>query len=315
MVREAVTNVVRHSRAASCTVVVESSAVEVRDDGRGLGSEVTSGSGLMGLRSRRGDGRRHAAGGARRLRRDHAASRLPAGGRGPGDRAEPAGGDHLVITVLLADDQAMIRQAFKALLQLEADIDVVAQAGDVAETVRKVAETLARGRAARRADAVAEGRGADGIDACAAIMAAHPATRVIILTTFGRPGYLRRAMEAGAVGYMVKDAPGRAADRRHPPGPPAACGWSIRRWRRPVCPSGHHPLTARERDVLAAARRARRRVRSPAACSCPRARYATTCRRRWASSGPAAGPKPYGSRPRTAGWADRADAEPPTAGS
>jgi two-component system sensor histidine kinase DesK len=52
VVREAVTNVVRHSRAGECTVVVESSAVEVRDDGRGLGSEVTSGSGLMGLRSR-----------------------------------------------------------------------------------------------------------------------------------------------------------------------------------------------------------------------------------------------------------------------
>ena len=70
---------------------------------------------------------------------------------------------------------------------------------------------------------------------------------------------------------------------------------------------GASPLTAREREVLGGrVVGRRRRARSRAACSCPRARYATTCRRRWASSVPAAGPRPYGSPPRTAGSAERA---------
>jgi len=157
-----------------------------------------------------------------------------------------------MITVLLADDQAMIRQAFSALLQLEPDLEVVGQAGDVDETVRKVAETqpevvLLDVQMPSYADPHA-----DGIDACAAIVAARPATRVIVLTTFGRPGYLRRAMEAGAVGYMVKDAPAEqliegirrvhAGLRVVDPGL-AAASLSI----------GPSPLTARETEVLAAA--------------------------------------------------------------
>ena len=103
-----------------------------------------------------------------------------------------------MITVLLADDQAMIRQAFSALLQLETDIEVVGQAGDVPETVRKVAETSPEVVLLDVQMPSPVDPEADGIDACAAIVSAQPATKVIILTTFGRPGYLRRAMEAGA---------------------------------------------------------------------------------------------------------------------
>lgn len=156
------------------------------------------------------------------------------------------------ITVLLADDQAMIRQALSALLQLEPDITVVGQAGDVADAVRQVLLTRPEVVLLDVQMPSPDGTGADGIDACATIMTEAPATRVIILTTFGRPGYLRRAMEAGAVGYMVKDAPAEQlveGIRRVHQGlrvvdpTLAAASLSI----------GASPLTARERDVLVAA--------------------------------------------------------------
>ncbi|MDN5763597.1 MAG: response regulator transcription factor [Microlunatus sp.] len=157
-----------------------------------------------------------------------------------------------MITVLLADDQAMIRQAFRALLELEADISVVGQAGDVAETVRKVTETRPAVVLLDVQMPSPEHPHTDGIDACAAITREHPGTRVIILTTFGRPGYLRRAMEAGAVGYMVKDAPAEQlidGIRR------------VYQGLRVVDPSlaavslsiGSSPLTHREHEVLAVA--------------------------------------------------------------
>ncbi|HEU5484778.1 MAG TPA: response regulator transcription factor [Microlunatus sp.] len=157
-----------------------------------------------------------------------------------------------MITVLLADDQAMIRQALGALLQLETDIDVVGQTGEVTETVRRVIEDGPEVVLLDVQMPAADGSGADGIDACAAIMRARPGTRVIILTTFGRPGYLRRAMEAGAVGYMVKDAPAEQlveGIRRVHQGlrvvdpTLAAASLSI----------GASPLTGRESEVLAAA--------------------------------------------------------------
>lgn len=156
------------------------------------------------------------------------------------------------ITVLLADDQAMIRQALSALLQLEPDITVVGQAGDVADAVQQVLRTRPEVVLLDVQMPSADDTGADGIDACARIVTEAPDTRVIILTTFGRPGYLRRAMEAGAVGYMVKDAPAEQlveGIRR------------VHRGLRVVDPTlaaaslsiGASPLTAREVDVLVAA--------------------------------------------------------------
>ena len=96
------------------------------------------------------------------------------------------------------------------------------------------------------------GASSDGITATAEILAAQPATRVIIVTTFGRPGYLRRAMEAGAVGFMVKDAPAdRLLDaiRRVHQGlrvvDPALAADSLS--------LGTSPLTERETEVLSVA--------------------------------------------------------------
>ena len=158
-----------------------------------------------------------------------------------------------MIKVLLADDQALIRQALAALLNLEADLEVVGQASDGTAAIKLAAD--------RHPDVIVmdiqmpeDSGSGDGITATAAIVAADPAVRVIIVTTFGRPGYLRRAMEAGAVGYMVKDAP---ADqliegiRR------------VHRGLRVVDPTlaaaslsvGASPLTERETEVLSAAAR------------------------------------------------------------
>lgn len=158
-----------------------------------------------------------------------------------------------MIKVLLADDQALIRQAFAALLNLEHDLEVVGQASDGTEAIKLAAE--------HHPDVIVmdiqmpeESGSGDGITATAQIVAADPTIRVIIVTTFGRPGYLRRAMEAGAVGYMVKDAP---ADqliegiRR------------VHRGLRVVDPTlaaaslsvGASPLTERETEVLSAAAR------------------------------------------------------------
>jgi two-component system response regulator DesR len=157
-----------------------------------------------------------------------------------------------MIKVLLADDQALVRQALAALLALEPDLEVVGQAADVAAAVALVDE--------RRPDVVLmdvqmpTAMAGDGIAATAAITAKHPGTRVIIVTTFGRPGYLRRAMTAGAVGFMVKDAPAEQlveAIRR------------VYRGLRLVDPAlaadsltlGDSPLTDREAAVLVAAAR------------------------------------------------------------
>ena len=129
----------------------------------------------------------------------------------------------MTIRILLADDQALVRSALAALLELEDDFDVVAQVGRGDEVV------------------------------AAALTQEVPTCRVIIVTTFGRPGYLRRAMESGALGFVVKDAPAEQladAIRR------------VSRGLRVVDPAlaaatlagGPSPLTGRERDVLVAAR-------------------------------------------------------------
>jgi two-component system response regulator DesR len=152
------------------------------------------------------------------------------------------------IRVLLADDQALVRGALAALLSLEPDLEVVAEVGRGDEVVD----------VARRTDPdVAlldvEMPGADGIAATAALAAAVPGCRVLVGTTFGRPGYLRRAMEAGASGFVVKDTPARQL---------AEAVRRVHAGLRVVDPSlaaetlvaGRSPLTARETDVLRAAR-------------------------------------------------------------
>jgi len=150
------------------------------------------------------------------------------------------------IRVLLAEDQSMVRGAMAALLSMEADIEVVAQ---VATGDAVVAEALR----ARPDVAVLdiEMPGMDGISAAAELRTALPSCRVLIVTTFGRPGYLRRAMEAGALGFILKDAP--AAEL-------ANAIRSVAAGRRSVDPAlaldalseGANPLSEREREVLRA---------------------------------------------------------------
>jgi two-component system response regulator DesR len=148
--------------------------------------------------------------------------------------------------VLLAEDQAMIREALAALLSFEDDIEVVAQVGRGDEVT---AAALASKPDVALLDI--EMPGMDGLTAAAALSKASPGTRIVILTTFGRPGYLRRAMEAGASGFVVKDSP---ADRL------ARTIRQVLSGQRVIDPElaaaalseGASPLTPRERDVLAA---------------------------------------------------------------
>ncbi|MFF2109892.1 response regulator transcription factor [Rhodococcus koreensis] len=154
----------------------------------------------------------------------------------------------MTIRLLLADDQALVRGALAALLDLEADLTVVAEVGRGDEVV-----AAAREHSPDVALLDVEMPGLDGIAAAAALRAAMPRTRVLIVTTFGRPGYLRKALQAGASGFVVKDTPARQladAVRRVHAGlrvvdPTLAADSLV---------SGESPLTDRETDVLRAAR-------------------------------------------------------------
>ncbi|HET9981770.1 MAG TPA: response regulator transcription factor [Ktedonobacterales bacterium] len=151
------------------------------------------------------------------------------------------------IRILLAEDQAMVRGALAALLALEPDMEIVAE---VARGDEVVAAALAAQPDVALLDI--EMPGADGLTAAAEVHAQLPACRILILTTFGRPGYLRRAMESGVVGFLLKDAPATqlaAAIRRAMAGervvdPTLAVS---------ALSEGVSPLTERERMVLAAA--------------------------------------------------------------
>ena len=110
----------------------------------------------------------------------------------------------MTIKLLLADDQAMVRGALATLLGLEADMEVVAEVGRGDEVV-----AAARRTSPDVALVDVEMPGLDGIAVTAALHEALPAVRVLIVTTFGRPGFLRRALQAGASGFVVKDTPAR----------------------------------------------------------------------------------------------------------
>jgi two-component system, NarL family, response regulator DesR len=153
-----------------------------------------------------------------------------------------------MIRLLLADDQELIRSALAALLALEEDFEVVAAVGRGDEVA-----PAARAHHPDIALLDIDMPGIDGLAAAGVLAQEVPECRSLILTTFGRPGYLRRAMESGASGFVVKDAP------------PEQLADAIRRvaaGERVVDPvlaaetlaSGTSPLTARERDVLVAAR-------------------------------------------------------------
>ena len=152
----------------------------------------------------------------------------------------------MTVRVLLAEDQAMVRGALSALLSLEGDIEIVAEASRGDEVVPAALETVPD-----VALLDVEMPGGDGLGAAAALREELPSCRVIILTTFGRAGYLKRAMENGASGFLLKDAPSSEL---------AKAIHSVMGGERVVDPdlaaaalsAGDNPLTEREREVLAA---------------------------------------------------------------
>jgi two-component system response regulator DesR len=150
------------------------------------------------------------------------------------------------VRVLLAEDQAMVRGAIAALLNLEKDIEIVAEASRGDEVVPAALDALPD-----VALLDVEMPGGDGLGAAAALREKLPSCRVIILTTFGRAGYLKRAMEGGAAGFLLKDAPAtelasairRVAEGERVVDPGLAAA---------ALSEGESPLTERERDVLSA---------------------------------------------------------------
>ncbi|HEY6469029.1 MAG TPA: response regulator transcription factor [Candidatus Dormibacteraeota bacterium] len=152
-----------------------------------------------------------------------------------------------MIRLLIAEDQGMVRGALATLLALESDIDVVAQCARGDEVVDAA---LAAFPDVALLDI--EMPGMDGLEAAARLHQAQPACVIIILTTFGRPGYLRRAMEAGATGFVVKDGP---ADQLAVSIRRAVAGERVidTALAAAALSDGSNPLTPRERDVLHAA--------------------------------------------------------------
>ena len=151
-----------------------------------------------------------------------------------------------MIRVLIAEDQGMVRGALKALLAMEGDIEIVAETDRADRIVGLALETRPE-----VALLDIEMPGGDGISAAGVLHKELPSCKTLILTTFGRPGFLRRAMESGASGFMLKDAPAHelalairrtmAGDRVVDPGLAAA-----------ALSAGISPLSEREREVLVA---------------------------------------------------------------
>jgi two-component system response regulator DesR len=152
-----------------------------------------------------------------------------------------------MIRVLVADDQALVRGAMSAMLGLENDIEVVAQVGSGEEVLAEAKRTVPD---VALLDVQMPGK--DGLVAAAELAEVLPSCRVVVCTTFGRPGYLARAMAAGAAGFVVKDAPPEQlvdAVRRVHGGlrvvDPMLAAESLT--------TGISPLTDREHDVLRSA--------------------------------------------------------------
>ncbi len=148
-----------------------------------------------------------------------------------------------MIRTVLAEDQAMVLGALAALLELQGDIEVTAQAPDGATALEAVIEL--------RPDVLVtdiEMPRMTGLELAAAVRERGLPTRVVILTTFARSGYLRRALDAGASGYLLKDAPASeladAIRRVHAGGRAIDPALAAEAWGEP------DPLTDRERQVL-----------------------------------------------------------------
>lgn len=150
----------------------------------------------------------------------------------------------MTIRIMIVEDQAMVRGALAALLALESDLAVVAECADAESALEQLTTSAP--------DIVlmdVELPDMSGIEAIAEITERRPTAKSIVLTTFGRPGYLRSALDAGATGFMVKDAPASEL---------AAAIRKVHNGGREIDPElamaalsiGPNPLTPRQRDVL-----------------------------------------------------------------
>ena len=236
ILRESITNVVRHSQATHCRIAIAHSdgtlRLEIVDDG--VGGQSPDGHGLEGMRVRARE-----IGGV--LERDGSRGmtiRLTAPTTA-GAAAEAA----RMIRVLLAEDQAMVLGALAALLEIESDLQVVGRAANGREA-------LALARSAKPDVIVTDIEMPEmtGLELSNAVKTAGLSARVVILTTFARPGYLRRALEAGASAYLLKDTPSdQLADairRVHAGTRVIDPALAAEAW------SEADPLTDRERQVL-----------------------------------------------------------------
>ncbi|RCV49970.1 response regulator transcription factor [Marinitenerispora sediminis] len=152
-----------------------------------------------------------------------------------------------MIRIVLADDERLVRGAIAALLGLEDDLEIVAEVGRGDEVLPAV-----RDHGADIAVLDVEMPGGTGLETAARLREEAPSCAVLILTSFGRPGYLRRALAAGARGFLAKDAPvdqlAGAIRRVHAGGRYIDTELAVT-----AMTSGDSPLTAREADVLRAA--------------------------------------------------------------
>lgn len=154
-----------------------------------------------------------------------------------------------MIRVLIAEDQDMVRGALAALLGMEPDIEVVAEVDRGDQVVERALAT-----APHVALLDIEMPGEDGISIAARLRRELPECRTLMLTTFGRPGYLRRAMAQGATGFLLKDAP---ADQLAIAIRQTMQGRSVidPQLAAQALSEGESPLSGRESEVLAAAAR------------------------------------------------------------
>ncbi len=148
------------------------------------------------------------------------------------------------IRVVLAEDQAMVLGALAALLELESDIQVVARAANGRDALKAVEQLTP--------DVLVtdiEMPGMTGLEVAAALKVSRPKVRTVILTTFARPGYLRRALDSGARGYLLKDRPAAeladAVRRVHQGMRVVDPGLATEAWN-----AEEDPLTERERQIL-----------------------------------------------------------------
>lgn len=168
----------------------------------------------------------------------------PPGPPGPPGSSEPSGPPEPPIRIVVADDETLLRDALEAILSLQADIDVVAVAASGTEAIARIER--------HRPDVAVLDLlmpGADGIEVAEAVAGLSPGTRCLILTSYARPGYLKRALAAGVRGFVPKTTPAATLTevirRLH-----AGQRYVDPELSAETIAAGDSPLTPREADVL-----------------------------------------------------------------